>query len=450
MNNKLINFPYKRILVLGLAKSGTATAKLLNRNNCEVIVNDLNAKADDPFVLDLKAQNIEVVVGSHPLSLLDNIDVVIKNPGIPYENQLIESAIEHSIPVLTEIELVNYLTKNPIIGITGSNGKTTTTTLIYKMIEADNQKVSLAGNIGMVASEVAEKVEKDEAMVIELSSFQLLGIEDFRPKIAILLNLFEAHLDYHKTIEHYRKAKMNIFKNQTIDDFLVYNADNTLVNQSVEEASSIKVPFSKEKKLDDGVWVDQEYLYFKSDEIIKRKEIKLVGEHNLENIMAAVAAAKLYNISNNAIRSILKTFTGVEHRLQFIDNIAGKSFYNDSKATNILATSKALDAFDKPIILLAGGLDRGNEFDALVPHLTNVKAMVLFGETAPKLATIAKRAGIDKVEIVEAMEEAVAAANASSTTGDVILLSPACASWDQYRTFEERGDMFVQEVHKLK
>lgn len=446
---KLDNFPYSNVLVLGLAKSGTAAANLLLQNGKNVRVNDKKATVNDETVQALKSKGAEVIAGSHPLSVLENIEIVIKNPGIPYDNSIIVEAIKNDIPVITEIEIAGNLAESPVIGITGSNGKTTTTTLTTEMMERSNQMVKVAGNIGYVATEVAETLEAGEKMILELSSFQLMGVKTFKPKIAVLLNIFKAHLDYHKTFNNYKRAKCNIFVNQTADDYLVYNADDPVVSEAVTDAESIKVPFSLKKKQMSGAWVDESSVYFRDEKIIDKREIVLVGNHNLENILAAVCTAKLSGATNQGIREVLTTFSSVKHRLQYVESINGRLFYNDSKATNILATQKALSSFHQPTILLAGGLDRGNNFDELIPYLKNVRGMVLFGETTEKLQKTAADAGIKLVKAATNMEQAVKQAYELSKQEDVILLSPACASWDQYRTFEERGDMFIQAVHTL-
>lgn len=448
--NKLIDFPYRHVLVLGLAKSGTAAATVLLESGIKVRVNDYKASAHDEAVIHLQAMGAEVIVGSHPLSALEGIDLVIKNPGIPYENVILSEAEKRAIPIITEIELAGMLAEGTIIGITGSNGKTTTTTLLYEMLKASNEKVKVAGNIGIVATDVARELATDEKMVLELSSFQLLGIRKFRPKIAVLLNIYEAHLDYHKTFSNYKEAKANIFINQTEDDFLVYNADDSNVLEVSKDIKSVRVPFSISQKLVDGAWTDEVFIYFQEEKIIAIEDIVLVGAHNLENILAAVSAAKLAGATNEGIYEVLTTFSGVHHRLQYVDKINERIFYNDSKATNILATQKALSAFQQPIVLLAGGLDRGNGFDELIPYLSNVKAMVVFGQTADKVKASAEKAGVAIIEHANDMQDAVHKAYALSEKGDVILLSPACASWDQYKTFEERGDMFIQAVHTIK
>ncbi|WP_117169803.1 UDP-N-acetylmuramoyl-L-alanine--D-glutamate ligase [Paraliobacillus sediminis] len=448
--NKLKNFPYQNVLVLGLAKSGTAACKVLVKNGCTVRANDLQV-ASDSVIAELHALGIEVTTGSHPLTLLDEVDVVVKNPGIPYENELIKEAEIKGIPIITEIELIHYLITEPYIGITGSNGKTTTTTLIHEMLQKSNKGSKLAGNIGKVAVEIAENLKKEETMVVELSSFQLMGTEKFQPHIAVMLNLFQAHLDYHKTFENYKDAKARIFVNQTEEDYLVYNASDSEIAELIENTMATKVPFSlSEKELTNGAWCDETYVYFRNERIIAREEIRLVGDHNLENILAAIAASILSGATRDGIVEVLTTFPGVKHRTQYVDQVQGRLFYNDSKATNILATSKALDSFEQPVILLAGGLDRGNNFDSLIPYLKNVKAMILFGETATKLNETGQQAGVEDILFADNMAQAVDQAFQLSDEKDIILLSPACASWDQYQTFEERGDMFIEAVHTLK
>ncbi|SDL76819.1 UDP-N-acetylmuramoyl-L-alanine--D-glutamate ligase [Sediminibacillus halophilus] len=446
----LIDFPYEKVLVLGLAKSGTAAAKLLHDSGKEVRVNDLKADQDSDQVQELTGLGIEVVTGGHPLSVLEGVELLVKNPGIPYENPVVREAENRKIPIITEVELAGRLVNDSIIGITGSNGKTTTTTLIYEMLNQSGCKTQLAGNIGNVSCEVARNMAEDEWMVIELSSFQLLGIDQFKPKISVLLNLFEAHLDYHKSFENYKQAKAGIMKNQTEDDFIVYNADDNEISDIAAQSAAVKVPFSKTQRIPGGAWCDDKYLYFKQEPVISLGDIVLVGSHNLENIMAAVSAAKLSGADNDGIRQVLNTFTGVKHRLQFVSNVNGRLFYNDSKATNILATSKALSSFSQPTILLAGGLDRGGSFADLIPSLECVKAVIVFGETADKIAETASNAGIKTIEYAKNVEEAARKAYQLSLEEDVILLSPACASWDQYRTFEERGDMFMKAVHTLE
>lgn len=448
--NKLNDLKNEHILVLGLAKSGTASAKLLLKNDIKTRVNDYGAKETDDDVIELKNLGADVIVGSHPSTVLDDITLIVKNPGIPYDIPIVKEALEQEIPIISEIELASLLIPNDqIIGLSGSNGKTTTTTLIGDMLKQSKKGVKIAGNIGVVATEMAESLTEEEILLLELSSFQLQGIQTFKPKIAALLNIFDAHLDYHKTKQNYIDAKCNIFTNQTEQDFLVYNADDQILTDVVKHAKGTLIPFSLTQQRIPGAWIDETTIYFKDEQIMLLEDVALVGDHNIANILAAISVAKLSGATNESIIQTLKTFTGVKHRLQFVTELNGRFFYNDSKATNMLATEKALRSFKQPVILLAGGLDRGDDYTELVPYLDYVKSFVLFGETAKKLEKVAHEIGIMDTVIVKDVKEAVKAAYERSAEKDVILLSPACASWDQYGTFEERGDMFIDAVHKL-
>ncbi|MEH7106860.1 UDP-N-acetylmuramoyl-L-alanine--D-glutamate ligase [Bacillus sp. JJ1764] len=445
------SYRHKKILVLGLAKSGVSASVLLHKLGAFVTVNDQKPLSDNPEAQGLLEQGIKVICGEHPIELLDEgFELIVKNPGIPYKNPMVIAAIDKGIPVITEVELAYQISEAPFIGITGTNGKTTTTTLIYEMLKSGNKQPLIAGNIGTVASGVAEEATKENTIVIELSSFQLMGIQTFNPKIAIVTNIYDAHLDYHGSKEDYMKAKASITKNQTEHECLIINADQEETMAIASHSKAKIIPFSTKKDLKDGACLKDGWLCFNQEPIMGIKNIALPGVHNLENILSAVSAAKLSGVANEAIQEVLSTFTGVRHRLQYVDEVLGRRFFNDSKATNILATIKALTAFETPVILLAGGLDRGNEFDELIPYLKNVKALISFGQTAPKIERVGMEAGIKNFRRVDNVDKAVPAAFEYSEPGDVILLSPACASWDQYKTFEVRGDIFIEAVHKLK
>jgi UDP-N-acetylmuramoylalanine--D-glutamate ligase len=447
----ITKFQHKKVLVLGLAKSGASAASLLHKLGAFVTVNDKKPLQENPQAQDLLEQGIKVITGSHPIELLDEgYEYIVKNPGIPYSNPLVRGALERGIPVLTEIELAYLISEAPIIGITGTNGKTTTTTLIFEMLDKDGKRPLIAGNIGKVASKVAQKATEEHIVVMELSSFQLMGIEMFRPHISVITNLYEAHLDYHGTKEEYAKAKANITRNQTEDDYLIINGDQDELIELTKFSKAKKVLFSTKRVIEDGAYIQDGSVYFRGEKLIDTEEIALPGSHNLENILAAVAAVKLAGGGNEAIRNVLKVFAGVKHRTQYVGEVNGRKFYNDSKATNTLATKAALSAFQSPIILLAGGLDRGNGFDDLIPYLKNVKAVITFGQTAEKISETARKAGIKTIVHAENVSDAVPKAYQLSEKGDIILLSPACASWDQYKTFEQRGDIFIEAVHRLK
>ncbi len=444
-------YQYKKILVLGLAKSGVTASALLHKLGAFVTVNDKKPLSENPEARGLLEQGIKVICGSHPIELLDEgFELIVKNPGIPYSNPMIQGALERGIPVITEVELAYQISEASFIGITGTNGKTTTTTLVYEMLKNGEKQPLIAGNIGTVASGVAQKATAANTIVIELSSFQLMGIDTFNPKIAIITNIYDAHLDYHGTKREYIDAKANITKNQTPAEFLIANVEQEDVMEIARHSQATIVPFSTKSVLQHGAYVEDGSICFNGEQVMEVADIALPGAHNLENILSAMAAAKLSGVENSAIHSVLKTFTGVKHRLQYVAEITGRKFYNDSKATNILATVNALAAFEQPIVLLAGGLDRGNEFDELIPYLKNVKALITFGQTSGKIERVGKEAGIKTIQRVDNVEKAVPEAFKLSDEGNVILLSPACASWDQYKTFEVRGDIFIEAVHKLK
>lgn len=444
-------YQHKKILVLGLAKSGVSAASLLHKLGAFVTVNDSKPLSENPEAQGLLEQGIKVVCGSHPIELIDEgFELVVKNPGIPYYNPMIQKAIQKGIPIITEVELAYQISEAPLVAITGTNGKTTTTTLIFEILKAGNKQPLIAGNIGTVASGVAQEANEENTIVIELSSFQLMGIDEFKPRVAIITNLYEAHLDYHGTTDEYIGAKARITKNQTASDYFIVNADQDEVMEIARDSEAQIVPFSTKRVLDRGAYVKNGWVYFNDERIINTKDIVLPGKHNLENILSAIAAALLSGADKAAIIEVLTTFAGVRHRLQYIGQVEGRKFYNDSKATNILATEKALAAFEDPMILLAGGLDRGNSFDELIPALRNVKVLITFGETADKVGQAGREAGIKTILRVDNVEKAVPVAFEHSEPGDIILLSPACASWDQYKTFEVRGDMFIEAVHKLK
>jgi len=446
----VFEYQHKKILVLGLARSGVSAAQLLHKLGAFVTVNDYKPLHENEEAQSLLQQGIKVICGCHPIELLDEgFELIVKNPGIPYTNPIVEEGLKRKIPIITEVEIAYKVSEADFVSITGTNGKTTTTTLVYEMLNAGQLQTRVAGNIGTPVSEVVMDATSQEKIVLELSSFQLMGVKTFKPKIAILTNLYEAHLDYHGTREAYVEAKMNITKNQDESDFFIVNFDQEeCIEQSKKSRAQI-VPFSVKKVVENGAYLKDGVIYFGGEKVVQQEEIVLPGNHNIENILAAICAAKLLHVSNHAIREVLSTFKGVKHRLQFVRELNGRRFYNDSKATNILASKMALSSFTEPVILLAGGLDRGNGFEELIPSLKNVKALITFGQTASKLMDAGKLAGIETIKRVDNVEKAVPLAYSLSEIGDVILLSPACASWDQYKTFEVRGDIFIETVHKL-
>lgn len=451
---KISKHENRKVLVLGLAKSGVSAAKILHELGAMVTVNDGKPFEENPEAQDLLAMGIKVICGSHPIELLDeDFSLMVKNPGIPYTNPLVTKAIKQEIPVITEVELAYEIAECPIVGITGTNGKTTTTTMIGLLLNAKREQgtARLAGNIGFPASTVAEEASPEDTLVMELSSFQLQGTESFRPNIAVICNIYEAHLDYHGSREAYVAAKWKIQANMTPEDYLVINYNQQELIDLAKTSSANVVPFTTSGNTEAGAYLKEDSLWFKGEKIMNSNELGVPGRHNVENALAAIAVAKLNHVPNEVIRQTLMLFSGVPHRTQYIGEIEGRKFFNDSKATNILATEMAISGFEpEKLILLAGGLDRGNTFDELAPSLKGVKALIVFGETADKMADAGKKAGIQTIIHTENTETAVPIAFSHSSEGDSILLSPANASWDQYPNFEIRGDKFVQAVQKLK
>ena len=451
---KISTYENKKVLVLGLAKSGVSAAKLLHELGALVTVNDGKPFDENPEAQELLSLGIKVITGSHPIELLDEeFSLMVKNPGIPYSHPLVAKAQEMGIPVITEVELAYEVAECPIIWITGTNGKTTTTTMTGLLLNAgaDQGIARLAGNIGYPASGVAQEAKPEDKIVMELSSFQLMGITDFRPHIAVITNIYEAHIDYHGTRKEYVKAKWNLQKNMTEKDYLILNWNQSELQELAQRTKARVLPFSTKEVLADGVYADDYSIYYKKEKIMEISELGVPGKHNVENALAAISVAKLYGISNEAIRETLHFFHGVPHRTQYVGEIQGRKFYNDSKATNILATKMALSGFEtSKVVLLAGGLDRGNTFDELIPSLKGIKAMVVFGQTKEKLMDAGKKAGIETIVTADSVEQAVPLALENSTDGDVVLLSPANASWDQYPNFETRGNRFMEAVNRLK
>ncbi|MDT6566522.1 UDP-N-acetylmuramoyl-L-alanine--D-glutamate ligase [Enterococcus faecium] len=451
---KISTYENKKVLVLGLAKSGVSAAKLLHELGALVTVNDGKPFDENPEAQELLSLGIKVITGSHPIELLDEeFSLMVKNTGIPYSHPLVAKAQEMGIPVITEVELAYEVAECPIIGITGTNGKTTTTTMTGLLLNAgaDQGIARLAGNIGYPASGVAQEAKSEDKIVMELSSFQLMGITDFRPHIAVITNIYEAHIDYHGTRKEYVKAKWNLQKNMTEKDYLILNWNQSELQELAQRTKARVLPFSTKEVLEDGVYADDYSIYYKKEKIMEISELGVPGKHNVENALAAISVAKLYGISNEAIRETLHFFHGVPHRTQYVGEIQGRKFYNDSKATNILATKMALSGFEtSKVVLLAGGLDRGNTFDELIPSLKGIKAMVVFGQTKEKLMDAGKKAGIETIVTADSVEQAVPLALENSTDGDVVLLSPANASWDQYPNFETRGNRFMEAVNRLK
>jgi UDP-N-acetylmuramoylalanine--D-glutamate ligase len=448
--------PGDRVLVLGLARSGEAAARLLMRHGARVVVNDGRQREPEEPVADaLAAQGAEVVFGGHPLSLLDPRPAfIVKNPGIPYSVPLLQEARRREIPIYTEIEVGSWFTGAPIFAVTGSNGKTTTTTLVGEMLAEAGMEPIVAGNIGRVFSGLVEDIRPDQPVVLEVSSFQLLGTETFHPRGAVLLNLYPAHLDYHETFEAYAAAKWRLFRNMGPDDVAVLNYDQAHIREAAGQVRAHTVWFSRRGEVPEGTFVQDGQLVLRKSgsdiPLLPVSAVALRGEHNLENALAAAALASWAGAPAKAVIDVLTRFRGIEHRLEFVRTVEGVDYYNDSKATNPEAALRALRACPGRIVWIAGGLDRGDDFSVLVPELRQrVRAAVLIGQSADRLAKVCEEAGVPSVWRCARLDEAVRTATRLAEAGDTVLLSPACASWDMFASFEERGRMFKDAVHTL-
>lgn len=443
-------FENKKIIILGMARSGYEAAKVLVKRNNEVILNDKNTNQDINHVDELLSLGVNVILGEHPLNIIDNsIDYVIKNPGIKDDNVIVSRAIELNIPVINEVEMCyNLLPKNvTIIGITGSNGKTTTTSLTYEILKNAKLPVKLAGNIGFPLSSIIEDIKENDVLLMEISIQQLCNFKNFKTNISVLTNIFDAHLDFVGSKENYINIKKRIFNNHTNNDYAILNLDNNDVVNNTNDIMSHKEYFSINNK-SAICHLENNNIIYNNKILINTNDIILKGNHNYENIMASIMIAKRLNISDDIIIDTIKNFKGVEHRIEFVKEINGIKIYNDSKATNVKATEIALSSFNNKTILLLGGLDRGHSFNDLTKYMTNVKLIVSFGETKNRIKEYADSINI-KCIVTETLDSAVKISYENAIKDDIILLSPACASWDQFNSFEERGTLFKEYVNKL-
>lgn len=447
----MVMFMYKnkKIFILGMARSGYEVAKLVASDN-DVFITDMKEQDEDK-VRELENLGVVFEISDKADDLLnDSYDLVIKNPGIKYTHPCVMKAKKLGIPVINEVEAAyHYIDKSvQIIGITGSNGKTTTTSIIYEIMKrAFGDKVVLAGNIGTPLSYFAKSIKKNSYLVMEISDHQLCDMYDFKTNVSVITNIYECHTDFHDSHERYVNTKKKIFMNHSIDDVAIINKDNSEVMDMTSDIESNKKYFSKEEKTD--CYYKDNFIYYKGEKIIDTSKIILKGEHNYENIMCAILACKAYDVSNEIIEEVVSSFGGVEHRLEYVGNINGREVYNDSKSTNVESTKIALSSFNKPTILLLGGTDRGHSFDELKDYMKNVKMVVCYGETKDRINDFCKRINI-KCIVCDNLEEATNIAYDNSIEGDVILLSPACASWDQFPDFEVRGRLFKDTILKCK
>lgn len=452
-----MNLKNKNILLVGLAKTGISTIKHLNKLGAKVVVNDIKDKDKLKGILDELSDlnNVEYILGYHPENV-DDIDMAVVSPGVPLDLPFILKLKSKNIEIIGEVELAYRLSQNPMfIGITGTNGKTTTTSLVGEIFKKANIDTYIVGNIGNPVIDTVDTANENSVLVTELSSFQLESIDTFKPHVSAILNFTEDHLNRHHTMEAYMEAKARIFKNQDEKDFCVLNYDDKDVKSLSDNVKAKKIFFSRKKSLDCGIYLDEDNNIIinidKKIKLLNKDELSLPGNHNLENCMAAAAIAYVSNIDIDVIREVLKTFAGVEHRQEFVRNLNGIMFVNDSKATNPDSSIKAIESYNRPIVLIAGGMDKQSSFDEFLDVAKeNVYALVLLGETAQKIKECAQNKGFDNITVVKDMKEAVNASYQIAKDGDVVLLSPACASWDMYKSFEVRGIDFKDNVHNLK
>lgn len=444
----------KNVLLIGLAKTGVSTIKYLSKMGSNVVVNDIKTKEDLKEILeDLKEiENIEYILGKH-IENIENIDLVVVSPGVPLDLPFIKN-IKEKVEIIGEVELSYRLSSLPkIIGITGTNGKTTTTSLVSSIFKEAKEDVFTVGNIGNPVIDTVDVATKESVLVTELSSFQLESIDTYKPHISAILNFSEDHLNRHHTMEEYIKAKCNIYKNQDENDYLILNYDDILV-RNLRDTKAKKIYFSCDSILEKGVYLDEnEDIIINIDKkinLMNKNELKIKGKHNVQNAMAGIAISYIYGIDVSIIKNALKNFSGVEHRQELVKNINGITFINDSKATNPDSSIKAINSYEN-IILIAGGMDKENDFENLLENAKGrVKSLVLLGETAKKIKDLALKKGFDDVNIVANMKEAVSMSYEKANEGDIVLLSPACASWDMYKSFEVRGRDFKENVNSLK
>ncbi len=447
-----MNFSGEKITVAGLARSGVGAANLLVRLGADVTVTDLKSGeelSDQLLRLDPK---VKTVLGSHPDGLFELADLIVISPGIPLSAPPFKKAADAKVPIIGELELAYLYSDSPFIAITGTNGKSTTTTLVGEMLAAHGMKVTVGGNLGNALTEEPESLRGRDYIVAEVSSFQLETIDRFRPKLSALLNVTPDHLDRYRDMDDYARAKARVYMNQTPKDALIVNADDAPSAQLAEKAMCRIIPFSRKDAPAGGVFVRDGMVVSAlsgiDEKIIEAKDIRIRGVHNLENALAAAAISLAAGASVEAVEKVLREFPGLEHRLEFVRELNGVSYINDSKGTNVGAVEKSLLSFTEPVVLLAGGLDKHSDFSPLKKLVRErVKRLVLFGNAADVIGE-AIGGETDTVR-AESLKDAVLKAKDAASKGDVVLLSPACASFDMFKDFEDRGRQFKEIVRKL-
>jgi len=448
----------KKVTVVGAARSGIAAAKLLKKKGYEVFLSDAGdeAKIDSDILAEIRRNEIEHEFGVHSERVFD-ADIVVVSPGVPQNSPVVQNALAKGLEVVSEIEAASWYCKGKVIAITGTNGKTTTTTLIGEMFKDAGYKTFVCGNIGIAFSDIVEETDERSIVVLETSSFQLDNIKKFKPFIAILLNVTPDHLDRYESFEKYLESKMRIAENQNESDYFVFNYDDELVRNSSKSVNSNRSAFSLSETVKsetkEGAYLnnlDLVYYYYMGEEnVIDTQKLIIKGEHNVYNAMASVISAKIFGIEKEYIKKTLENFKGVEHRLEFVRELKGVKYYNDSKATNVNSVWYALKGFNEPLVLILGGKDKGNDYTQIEKEVKqHVKHIIAIGDSKQKVYDHFK--DILPVTVAADMGDAVLKASQNAAENEVVLLSPACASFDMFDNYEHRGKVFKEIVNALK
>ena len=441
----------KKVLVIGAARSGLAGAEFLATHGETVILTDMK-KADQ--VDKLGAQGVSFIWGKQPDLAVIQPDYILISPGVPLTIPPVVYAKEHNIPVIGELELAYQNCKAPFVAITGTNGKTTTTTLTGELLKKTGKEVFVGGNIGIPLISYVEQLQAQDVVVAEVSSFQLESIHTFRPKVSAVLNITPDHLNRHHTMDAYIAAKLNVARNQTGEDTCVLNYEDEVTRGFAEKVNAKVLYFSSQRKLEKGIYLEDGSIVCSIDgtpaAVCYIDELKLLGTHNHENVMAAAAMAAAYGVPMEIIRKTVKEFPGVEHRIEFVAEKNGVAYYNDSKGTNPDAAIKGIQAMKRPTLLIGGGYDKESSYDEWIQAFGGkVKKLVLLGATREKIKETAERLGFCDIILADTFEEAVETCVKYALPGDAVLLSPACASWGMFKNYEERGDKFKELVNQL-
>lgn len=445
----------KKVLVFGSGISGIGAGKLLEQVGASVVLYDGKETLEKEV---LKAQlgddtKAEIILGELSEEVMETLDLVVMSPGVPTDLPVVLKMRDMGIPIWGEVELAYTYGKGDVLAITGTNGKTTTTALLGEIMKNYKESVFVVGNIGNPYTAAALEMREDSVAVAEMSSFQLETIHEFRPKVSAILNITPDHLNRHHTMEAYIKAKEDIAKNQTKEDTCVLNYEDEVTRKIGENVKANVLYFSSQRKLDRGIYLDDGNIILRQDEeilVCNVNELKLLGTHNYENVMAAVAMAAAYGTPMEVIRRTIKEFAGVEHRIEFVREKDGVAYYNDSKGTNPDAAIKGIQAMNRPTVLIGGGYDKDSEYEEWIQAFDGkVKLLVLVGATKEKIAEAAERVGFVSYVMADSFEEAVEKCIEAAEPGDAVLLSPACASWGMFKNYEERGDKFKELVNCL-